>query len=87
MRHSCAPLFAVREKIKMHDLNQKIVKLRNDFDKVKSTFRQDFKKVRFRELEAKSTDPNFWQDQESAKRVMQEMENLRKDTEARVRLL
>ena len=37
------------------------------------------KRVRFREIEAKSTDPEFWKDNQTATKLMQEMGLLQKE--------
>lgn len=40
------------------------------------------KKTRFREIEAQSTDPDFWKDTENATKLMQEMGQLQKEIES-----
>ena len=37
------------------------------------------KRTRFREIEAKSTDPEFWKDNQTATKLMQEMGLLQKE--------
>jgi peptide chain release factor 2 len=57
----------------MYELKTKIEELVGDFKKTKALLNIDEKKLRIKNLEAKTTDPAFWADQENAKRVMQEI--------------
>lgn len=65
----------------MKDLKQRINKLSHEFEKLKDTLDLKFKKTHLLELEAKTTNPSFWDDQESAKGVMQEFGDLKKEIE------
>lgn len=49
------------------------------FDSFKKTINLEEKKIKLRELEAKSTDPEFWRDQESAKKIMQELSDIKNE--------
>ncbi|MGB6839264.1 MAG: peptide chain release factor 2 [Microgenomates group bacterium] len=63
----------------MQDSKQKIDNLIKTFKNLKDGFDLEKKKARFSELEKQSTDPNLWNDQKKARKVMQEMGNLNKE--------
>lgn len=65
----------------MEDLNQKVNYIHEEFDIIKSTFNIDEKKKRLYGLEADSLESGFWDDQEKARRVMQEVGDLKSDIE------
>jgi len=52
--------------------------IRTKYLELKSKFRLEDKLVRVKELEAKSTDPNIWQDPNIAKEVFRELSQLKK---------
>lgn len=57
--------------------NPSIDFLVREFDVIRSGFNLTEKKNKFRELEAASTAPDFWNDQENARKVMQTMGELK----------
>ncbi|OGM12947.1 peptide chain release factor 2 [Candidatus Woesebacteria bacterium RIFCSPLOWO2_01_FULL_39_23] len=63
----------------MYDLKVKIETLAKDLSELKNTLKLDDKRLQIRELEAKSTDPSFWHDQQNARSVMQMIGNLRNE--------
>jgi len=63
----------------MNDIGQQVKKLSEDFGGVRETFGLVEKETRVRELEAASTDPNLWDDQDNAKKIMQELGDLNSD--------
>lgn len=65
----------------MSDLNQKIEKLSSELENIKGNLNLKEKRTRLKELEGKTTDPNFWDDQERARGVMQEFGDLRNEME------
>jgi peptide chain release factor 2 len=52
-----------------------------DYGELKKSFDLDDKKTRMLELEAKTTDPNLWDDQENARAIMQEFGDLKNEIE------
>ena len=65
----------------MHDLNQKAKQLAESLNEVKDSYGLDEKKNHMMVLEAKMTDPNFWDDQDEARRVTQDFEHLKSEIE------
>ncbi|KKQ75147.1 MAG: Peptide chain release factor 2, partial [Candidatus Woesebacteria bacterium GW2011_GWB1_38_5b] len=63
----------------MNDLKAKISELRERFEAFKASLNIEQNKVRIKELEAKSTDPDLWNDQQSARALMQELGDLKKE--------
>ncbi|MBI4157675.1 peptide chain release factor 2 [Candidatus Woesebacteria bacterium] len=62
----------------MHDLFQKAEALSERFEKVKEALALPEKRKRVGILEAESADPNLWSDQEKARKVTQELSDLKK---------
>jgi peptide chain release factor 2 len=52
-----------------------------EFQKLKKSFDLDRKKTKLIELEAKTTDPQLWDDQENARKLMQELGDLKNEIE------
>lgn len=65
----------------MSDFRLSVEEAEKDFKNLKSSFDMDKMKTEMLELEAKTTDPNFWDDQESAKKIMQQFGDLKKEIE------
>lgn len=65
----------------MKDLRERIGGLIESFEKIKGSLNVEEKKARFLELEAKTTDPNFWEDQDKARAIMQEFGELKKEVD------
>jgi peptide chain release factor 2 len=65
----------------MYDLTQKVKELYEEFLQVKVRMNVDEKGKLASELEEKSSVQNFWDDQENARRVMQELGDIRKELE------
>ncbi len=65
----------------MKDLKQKVVKLGKVISELKKSLEQDTKKKRLAELTSKRTKPDFWDDRESATKLMQELGDLSKEVE------
>ena len=53
----------------MNDSSSEINKLQEDFGGLVNNFGLEDKQMRLKELEAKSTDPNLWDDQENARAI------------------
>jgi len=65
----------------MHDLKQRILELSGRFEKLKEAIKLPERKKRIEILEGKSAEPDLWNDQEKAKKVMQELSDLKKEIE------
>ncbi|KKQ25210.1 MAG: Peptide chain release factor 2 [Candidatus Woesebacteria bacterium GW2011_GWA1_37_8] len=65
----------------MNDSSSEINKLQEDFGGLVNNFGLEDKQMRLKELEAKSTDPNLWDDQENARAIMQELGDLKNEIE------
>jgi len=65
----------------MQDLKQRVVQLSERFEGLRKSFNLEEKKYKLNELEAASTDPELWNDQEKARRLMQELSDLKKEIE------
>ncbi len=61
----------------MYELKSKVASLSVDFEKVLASLDMEKKELRFKELEAASSDPDLWKDQETARKVMQELGQLK----------
>ncbi|MBC2724219.1 MAG: peptide chain release factor 2 [Desulfosporosinus sp.] len=57
----------------MQDLKQRIKKISSDFKKIEETLDLKKKEEKLSKLEAKSTDPGLWENQEKARKLMQEI--------------
>ncbi len=66
---------------RMVDTKASVKGLVQEFEDLKKSFSLKDKKAKLLELEGKTTDPNFWDDHENAKKVMQEFGNLKKEIE------
>ena len=64
----------------MHDLKQKVKELDNNFKQVEGSLDVPKKKKRIEELEYVSSQPNFWDRQDEARALMQELGNLKEET-------
>lgn len=65
----------------MKDLSQKIKESSEKFEELRKSFNLGKMKTHLFELEAKTTDPDFWQDREKAKNIMQEFGDLKAEVE------
>lgn len=65
----------------MQDIKQRITSLSERFDGIEKTFDLDNKKLKLKSLEAASTEPNLWDDQEKARGLMQSLGDLKKEIE------
>jgi peptide chain release factor 2 len=65
----------------MNETKNKIDELVSRFDAYLASVNQEQTKVRINELEAKASDPNLWNDQDNARKVMQELGDLKKEIE------
>lgn len=65
----------------MNDLATQVKKLTEDFDLINQSFDKDIKELKLKELEAKSTDPQLWNDQQSARKIMQDLGDVKADLE------
>lgn len=65
----------------MQDSYQKIIDLTERINKIKESFNLNGKEIELRKLEAESLDPNLWDDQDRARKIMQDMGNLKKEIE------
>jgi len=63
----------------MSNLNENIVELKKSFQNLKSSFNLEERTTKLKSLEAKSLDPTFWDDQDMARGVMQEIGDFRSD--------
>ncbi len=63
----------------MHDLRQNVTELRERMTKVKESFGLEEKNKKLLSLETASMDPNLWDNQEYARKLMQELGNLKDD--------
>lgn len=61
----------------MPEIKQRVESVRDSISEIKKSLDIESKKAKIKELEAESLDPSFWDDQEKAKRVMQEIGNTR----------
>ena len=63
----------------MDDLNQKIKELAERVGNLKKSFNLDDKRKKLVGLEVVSMDPNLWDNQEKARKVMQDLDTLKKE--------
>jgi peptide chain release factor 2 len=61
----------------MPEVRQRVEDVQKTLNEIKKSLKIEDKKTRLKELEATSLDPDFWNDQQKAKQVMQEIGNLR----------
>ncbi|BCX14678.1 MAG: peptide chain release factor 2 [Patescibacteria group bacterium] len=61
----------------MPEVRQRVEDVQKTLNEIKKSLKIEDKKTRLKELEAASLDPDFWNDQQKAKQVMQEIGNLR----------
>lgn len=59
--------------VRMYELKAKVESLQKEFEEIKKSLKSEVKKKELSELEGKSTDPEFWNDQENARNVMQQI--------------
>ncbi len=57
----------------MQDLKQRTKKISSDFKKIEETLNLKEKEKKLSKLEAESTDPSLWENQEKARKLMQEI--------------
>ena len=65
----------------MQDIKKNIEEISKEFDELYNSLNIEDKKIKLRELEAKSTDPNLWDDVEKAKNIMQSLADLKNEIE------
>lgn len=65
----------------MQDVRQKVTTLSEKFEAFEKSFDLINKKKEVMVLEAKTTDPDLWKDQEKARRILQEFSDLKKEIE------
>lgn len=65
----------------MQDTKQQIDLISKDFDSLEKSLDTDKKRSKLLSLEAKSTDPNFWDDTQAAKKIMQEIGDIKQEIE------
>ena len=63
----------------MNDLKEQIAKLDSEFQGIKDFFDIESKRNEMMKLEGASTDPNLWNDQDNAKKVLRELSELKDD--------
>jgi peptide chain release factor 2 len=61
----------------MNDLKERIEKLHEEFEEMKKFLDLDSKKSEMMKLEAASTDPNLWNDQDNARKILQGLSDLK----------
>jgi len=65
----------------MQDIKKNIEEISKEFGELYNSLNIEDKKIKLRELEAKSTDPNLWDDVEKAKNIMQSLADLKNEIE------
>ena len=65
----------------MQDIKKNIEEISKEFGELYNSLNIEDKKIKLRELEAKSTDPNLWDDVEKAKNIMQSLVDLKNEIE------
>ena len=65
----------------MQDIKKNIEEISKEFGELYNSLNIEDKKIKLRELEAKSTDPNLWDDAEKAKNIMQSLADLKNEIE------
>jgi peptide chain release factor 2 len=63
----------------MHDLYQKIKELGEKVEQIKKSFDLDERQKKLNALESESMDPNLWDDQARARRIMQDLDNVKEE--------
>lgn len=63
----------------MNDLKERIDKLNNEFQEIRKFADLESKKNQILKLEALTTDPNLWNDQDNAKKILRELSDLKND--------
>ncbi|OGM11860.1 peptide chain release factor 2 [Candidatus Woesebacteria bacterium RBG_16_34_12] len=63
----------------MTDYKQELKSVIQEFESLKKSFDLEKKKMQLHRLEADSTDPQFWSDQQKAKSVMQEIADIKNE--------
>lgn len=61
----------------MPEIKQRVNDIKNSLDEIKKSLGVEEKKLELKKLEAESLDPDFWDDQEKAKAIMQKIGNIR----------
>lgn len=65
----------------MHELKTKIAELKERFERFEETFELPKKREKLRVLEIESAEPDLWNDQEKAKSIMQDLNDIRAEVE------
>ena len=65
----------------MQDVKEKIRDLAKKFEVYFVNFKLEEKEIKLRELEAKTSDPSLWDDQNNAKKLLQEFSDLKSEIE------
>ncbi len=65
----------------MYETRKRIEDLQEKFHVFKDQIKKDEKEARLRELESLSSNPNLWNDQDNARRVMQELGDIKNELE------
>ena len=63
----------------MNDINEKIKRLGQEFKVISEGFKKEEIMLKVKELEAKTTDPEFWKDTEAAKNIMQNLGDFKRE--------
>lgn len=63
----------------MRDLNAKIQEIKENFNEIKESFDYQTKQKKLNELESKSMDDRLWDDQDRARRIMQELSDTKSE--------
>ena len=65
----------------IQNIKDRVKALADSFYELKSALGLEDKQLRVRQLEAVSTDPNLWNDQENARKILQELADSKSDLE------
>jgi peptide chain release factor 2 len=65
----------------MLETKQRLEQLKKDFDSIVKSLKMDQKAQEISKLEAQTTDPDFWNDRESAKTLMQKLGDLKSEVD------
>ncbi len=63
----------------MNDLKERIEKLNSEFQEIRKFLDPDTKKEQMMKLEGASTDPNLWNDQDNARKILRELSDLKNE--------
>ncbi|MFC1625037.1 peptide chain release factor 2 [Patescibacteria group bacterium] len=63
----------------MQDIKKRIEEISDKFNDVYSSLNVEDKKINIKDLEARSTDPDLWNDSENAKNLMQKLSDLKSE--------